>query len=148
MTQPPTFAESRRTRSTKPRPSRRGVVLAVVLAGMVLLLLMLGALARRVIIEHRAIDAQAQSLEADWLLWSAKHRATLQLQTGKTEATEWKMAPRDPALGKQVVARLLVDDANPTTSKLELQWTAPSGIVIERTAQIAIPAKTTKENSP
>lgn len=132
---------------TAQRRQTRGVVLAVVLAGMVLLLLMLGALARRVIIEHRAIDAQAQSLEADWLLWSAKHRAKLQLQAGKTEPTEWKLAPRDPALGKQVIARLHGNETNPTLSQLELQWTTPSGIVIERTAPLAIPAKTTKEDS-
>lgn len=121
--------------------------MAVVLAGMVLLLLMLGALARRVIIEHRAIDAQAQSLEADWLLWSAKHRAELQLQAGKTEPTEWKMTPRAPSLGKRVVARLHLHEANPSAYHLEVHWTTPSGIVIERTAQLAIPAKTTKEDS-
>lgn len=127
---------------------RGGVVLAVVLAGMVLLLLMLAALARRVIMEHRAIDSRAQSLQADWLLWSAKNRAQAQWSNGNRAPSEWNWTPNEPGLGKSVTARVLEQETPPAANQqIELRWTTDSGVAIERSAQIDPQPKSSNEAS-
>lgn len=142
---------------TPPRiQPRRGVVLAVVLAGMVLLLLMLGGLARRVMIEHRAIDAQAQSLQADWLLWSAmnraENRAEYQARNQDSTPPDWNFIPSDPGMGKLVTARVLElaapADEPQSSRQIELRWTTPSGIIVERSGILEIQANSSKEGSP
>ncbi len=130
------------------RRARRAIVLAVVLAGMVLLLLMLGGMARRVLIEHKAIDARERSLQADWLLWSAENRAAATLARDKSAPQDWNLALSASESGKSITARVLeTADKSPAGKaqyRIELIWTTPQGVKIERSSLIehsASPAK-------
>jgi hypothetical protein len=123
---------------------RRGIVLAVILAGMGLVLLMLGGLARRAVIEHRAIDSRTQSLQADWLLWSAKQKALAEIEHLSPLPSDWKSEWKAPGLGKSASARFLRLE-NAATSKatqvqVEVRWTSDSGATIERSQVFSLPS--------
>jgi hypothetical protein len=128
--------EMKYMKTIRKKSRRKGIVLAVVLVGMVLLLLMLGGLARRVVLEHRAIDSHFQAMQADWLVWSARNRAQIDLTSGNSTVSDWNMTFTEPELGKMVTARVL--DAGektgdgPPARQIELTWTTASGITIER----------------
>jgi hypothetical protein len=130
------------------KKARRAIVLAVVLAGMVLLLLMLGGMARRVLIEHKAIDACERSLQANWLLWSAENRAAATLARHKSVPQDWNLALSDSEPGKSITARVLdTADKSPTGKaqyRIELIWTTPQGVKIERSRLIEHPESPAK----
>lgn len=134
--------------SPRRKKPRRAIVLAVVLAGMVLLLLMLGGMARRSLLEQRVLDRREQSLQADWLLWSAKNRANTILGRDPTVPQDWSLRLNEAETEKSITARVLkADEKSESDSvpyRIELEWMTPSGVKIERVGHITPTASTLK----
>lgn len=118
---------------------RTGITLIVVLAGMALILLMLGALARRVLIEHRALDAQAEAFQADWLAWSAVER-TKQLGSSQIETKlHWLLDETGNSVSARVHSLAERSPSGAQQWQVELEWVTASGKKIERSQVIQLP---------
>jgi hypothetical protein len=141
------IGQIKEVRSLKAK-NRHAVVLALVLAGMALLLLLLGALARRVVLEHRSLDARAQSLQADWFFRSAQNRVQALISEENPIPADWYIAFGSPELGKNLEARLLSPESSTPGAQqrfqLSLRWTTSSGIALERTGMIDLSRSTAK----
>lgn len=126
---------------------RRGVVILLALAVAMFTLLLLGGLARRAVLEQRAIDAQREALQADWLLWSSERRVRQAWSSGETHPAEWRMAFDQDALENMVASQVVPHEsssngASPPQWRLEMRWTTPKGVVLER-SRLLLPLNST-----